>query len=48
MKYYIAMDAGGTKTDSVLFDGRGRVLYCLSGPGVKPNDIGRRGTLPSA
>ena len=40
MKYYIAMDAGGTKTDSVLFDGRGRVLYCLSGPGVNPNDIG--------
>ena len=40
MKYYIAMDAGGTKTDGVLFDENGRVLYCLSGPGVNPNDIG--------
>lgn len=40
MKYYIAMDAGGSKTDSVLFDEYGHVLYCLSGPGVNPNDIG--------
>lgn len=40
MKYFIAMDAGGTKTDSVLLDGEGHVLYCLSGPGVNPNDIG--------
>lgn len=40
MKYFIAMDAGGTKTDSVLFDEHGRVVYSLSGPGVNPNDIG--------
>ena len=26
MKYYIAIDAGGTKTDSVLFDQEGHVL----------------------
>lgn len=40
MKYFIATDAGGTKTDSVLFDGEGHVLYCLSGPGINPNDMG--------
>ena len=26
MKYYIAIDSGGNKTDSVLFDETGKVL----------------------
>lgn len=40
MRYYIGIDSGGTKTDSVLFDGIGRVLCRRSDSGCNPYDIG--------
>ena len=29
MKYYVAIDTGGMKTDSVLFTGEGQVLRTI-------------------
>lgn len=40
MRYYIGIDSGGTKTDSVLFDGIGRVLCRRRDSGCNPYDIG--------
>ena len=40
MKYYIAIDAGGNKTDSVLFDATGNVIAREFGRGANAFDIG--------
>ena len=40
MKYCIAADGGGTKTDVVLFDETGRILKRFVGPGGNVYDIG--------
>ena len=40
MKYYIAIDAGGTKTDSVLFDQEGHVLARDLRRGANAFDLG--------
>ena len=40
MKYCIAIDGGGTKTDTVLFDTEGNILARHVGPGNNPTDIG--------
>lgn len=40
MKYYIAVDSGGTKTLGALFDERGNVLKKLCADGANPNAIG--------
>ena len=40
MKYYIAIDSGGTKTLGVLFDESGNVLQKLRADGANPNAIG--------
>ena len=40
MKYYIAIDAGGNKTDCVLFDGTGNVCAREFGRGANALDIG--------
>lgn len=45
MRYYIGVDSGGTKTDSVLFDGIGRVLCHRCDVGCNPNDIGADAAL---
>lgn len=44
MEYYIGMDAGGTKTESVLFDETGHILRRTVQPGCNPMDIGVDGT----
>ena len=44
MRCYIAIDSGGTKTDAVLFDESGQVLWRELSKGCNPNDIG----LPAA
>ena len=41
MKYLIALDGGGSKTDSVLFDETGRVLKRYIGKGGNATDIGK-------
>lgn len=41
MEYFVAMDSGGTKTDSVLFDETGHILYRYVGKGCNAMDIGR-------
>lgn len=40
MKYYIAIDAGGNKTEGVLFDQTGEILAIVSGRGANPFDLG--------
>jgi len=40
MKYYISIDAGGNKTDCVLFDQTGNVAACEFGRGANAFDIG--------
>ena len=40
MKYYIAIDAGGNKTEGVLFDQTGTVLAIVTGRGANPFDQG--------
>ncbi len=40
MKYYIAIDGGGTKTEAVLADESRNVLATVTGPATNPNDIG--------
>lgn len=40
MKYFIAFDVGGTKTDAVLFDETGAVLRHVLMPGANPLDVG--------
>lgn len=40
MKYYIAIDSGGNKTDSVLFDATGNVIAREFGRGANAFDIG--------
>lgn len=40
MRYYIGIDAGGTKTDAVLCDETSRVIDHVTGPGCNPMDIG--------
>ena len=40
MKYCIAMDGGGTKTDAVLFDETGKILALETGPGSNVTDLG--------
>lgn len=42
MRYLIAMDGGGTKTDAVLFDETGRILAFERGPGSNATDLGER------
>lgn len=42
MKYYIALDAGGTKTDGILLDDCGCVIVRTLNPGGNPNDIGEQ------
>lgn len=40
MEYYIAIDSGGTKTDTVLFDETGHILYRDLSRGCNAIDIG--------
>ena len=40
MKYCIAIDGGGTKTDAVLFDSAGNIITRFVGPGNNPTDLG--------
>lgn len=40
MKYYIGIDSGGTKTESVLVDGSGRVVLRRTDGGGNPNFVG--------
>ena len=40
MKYCIAIDGGGTKTDAVLFDCEGNIITRFVGPGNNPTDLG--------
>lgn len=40
MKYYIGIDAGGTKTEAILADDQGRIVYRLYRRGCNPMDIG--------
>lgn len=40
MRYMIAIDGGGTKTLTVLFQEDGQILFCRSDPGTNPLDIG--------
>ena len=48
MEYFIGMDAGGTKTESVLFDETGHILRRTVHPGCNPMDIGIEGTRERA
>lgn len=41
MEYFIAIDSGGTKTDSILFDETGHVLMRDVAKGANGNDIGK-------
>lgn len=41
MKYYIGIDAGGTKTDAVLCGEDGRIVCQKRDSGCNPNDIGK-------
>lgn len=45
MRYCIAVDSGGTKTDLVLFDLSGRVIARHRGPGCNGMDIGKEEAL---
>ena len=45
MTYYIAIDGGGTKTEGVLTDTRGRVLAHALGSASNPNDVTLRGSV---
>lgn len=40
MKYCIAIDGGGTKTDAMLFDSAGNIIKRFVGPGNNPTDLG--------
>ncbi len=40
MRYYIAIDGGGTKTEAVLADRDRNILATVIGPSTNPNDIG--------
>ncbi len=40
MKYFIAIDGGGTKTEAVLADENRNILANVIGPATNPNDIG--------
>ena len=40
MKYYIGVDGGGTKTQTVLFQEDGHILFQKKGKGTNPLDIG--------
>lgn len=40
MKYLIAMDGGGTKTDAVLFDVTGHIVHRIVGEGCNARDVG--------
>ncbi|MBQ8815041.1 MAG: hypothetical protein IJZ85_11190 [Lachnospiraceae bacterium] len=40
MSYFVALDAGGTKTDAVLFDDTGHILHLDRSEGCNPLDIG--------
>ena len=40
MKYCIAIDGGGTKTEAVLFDEMGHILHRHVGAGGNPTDVG--------
>ncbi len=44
MRYMIAVDSGGTKTNSVLFDETGHILYREVSKGGNPLDIGVEAT----
>ncbi len=41
MKYMIAMDCGGTKTETILFDETGHIHHRDIGPGANGMDIGK-------
>ena len=41
MTYMIAIDSGGTKTDTVLFDNTGCVLARDISPGANALDVGQ-------
>ncbi len=43
MRYYLGIDGGGTKTDFLLVDERGKVLARHGEKGSNPNDIGIEG-----
>ena len=45
MTYYIAIDGGGTKTEGVLTDTRGRVLARALGSASNPNDVTLQGSV---
>lgn len=45
MKYFIAADGGGTKTDVVLFTEEGHILRRCTGPGSNPYDLGQQESL---
>lgn len=45
MTYYIAMDGGGTKTEGVLTDTRGRILAHAFGTASNPNDVTLAGSV---
>lgn len=45
MKYFIAADGGGTKTDVVLFTEEGHILHRCTGPGSNPYDLGQQESL---
>ena len=40
LKWMLAIDGGGTKTDVALFAESGRIERYLRGPGCNPNDVG--------
>ena len=41
MRYLVAIDSGGTKTDTVLFDETGHILCRDLSPGANGMDIGK-------
>ncbi len=45
MTYYIAIDGGGTKTEGVLTDTRGRILAHAFGTASNPNDVTLAGSV---
>lgn len=45
MRYFIAVDGGGTKTEFALFTEAGHIVHRFIGPGSNPTDIGQAASL---
>ena len=45
MRYFLAIDAGGTKTDAVVFDETGHILYRDLSAGNNGMDIGQEAAI---